>query len=66
MGRGWLGQNSPFALVKMINGFGAQGWYYEQIYRIADGLAPDLRLGVFKAFRVYQATEARATRALQR
>lgn len=66
MGRGWLGQNSPFAIIKMINGFGAQGWYYEQIYRIADGLAPDLKLGVFKAFRVYQASEAKAAKALQR
>ena len=66
MGRGWLGQNSPFSIVKLINGFGAQGWYYEQIYRIADGLEPDLKLGVFKAFRVYQATEKKAARALQR
>lgn len=66
MGRGWLGQNSPFSIIKMINGFGAQGWYYEQIYRLADGLAPDLRLGVFRAFRTYQSREARAARALER
>lgn len=66
MGRGWLGQNSPFSIVKMINGFGALGWYYEQIFRIADGLAPDLRMGVFKAFRTYQSKEAKAAKALQR
>jgi 2,4-dienoyl-CoA reductase-like NADH-dependent reductase (Old Yellow Enzyme family) len=66
MGRGWLGQNSPFSIVKLINGFGAQGWYYEQIYRIADGLDPDLKLGVFKAFRTYQSGETKAAKALQR
>ncbi|MFT3808474.1 MAG: NADH:flavin oxidoreductase/NADH oxidase family protein [Micropepsaceae bacterium] len=66
MGRGWLGQTSPFSIVRMINGFGALGWCYEQIYRIADGLAPDLKMGVFKAFRAYQATEAKAAKALQR
>lgn len=66
LGRGWLGHNSPFALIKLINAFGAVGWYYQQIFRLADGLPPDLKLGLFKAFRAYQAAETRAAKALQR
>ena len=66
MGRGWLSLNSPFSIVRLINGFGAQGWYYQQIFRIADGLEPDLKLGVFKAFMRYQASEKAAAKALVR
>ena len=66
MGRGWLSLNSPFSIVRLINGFGAQGWYYQQIFRIADGLDPDLKLGVFKAFMRYQASEKAAAKALVR
>ena len=32
MGRGWLSLNSPFSIVRLISGFGAQGWYYQQIF----------------------------------
>jgi 2,4-dienoyl-CoA reductase-like NADH-dependent reductase (Old Yellow Enzyme family) len=66
LGPGWLGPNSPLSLIKMINGFGAQGWYYEQIVRLADGLEPDLTLGVWSGFRRNQAREAAAVRALKR
>lgn len=66
MGRGWLSMNSPFSIIKLINGFGAQGWYYQQIFRIADGLEPDLKLGVFRAFLRYQAAEKSAAKALVR
>jgi len=48
--RGWLSAASPLMLVKVINIIGAQGWYYQQIDRLADGQSPDLRRGVLRSF----------------
>ena len=41
-----LGDNSPFKLVRMMNGFGRQAWYLEQIARIGEGdsAAPEMSL----------------------
>jgi 2,4-dienoyl-CoA reductase-like NADH-dependent reductase (Old Yellow Enzyme family) len=35
IGPGWLGPASPFKLVRTVNGFAAQAWYYQQLRRIA-------------------------------
>lgn len=59
-----LGPKSPIGLVKALNGFGIQGWFYEQLYRIADGKAPDTTLGVFSAFQKSQAHDKRAAKAM--
>ncbi|OSZ72747.1 NADH:flavin oxidoreductase [Sphingomonas sp. IBVSS1] len=49
IGPGWLGPASPFKLVRTINGFAAQAWYYQQIRRVAaNGTAE--KLNPFKAF----------------
>ena len=56
VGPGVLGPNSPFATVKAVNGFARIGWYYEQLYRLADGLEPDLS---------YEKTEKAKARALR-
>ncbi|MEO0983501.1 MAG: NADH:flavin oxidoreductase/NADH oxidase family protein [Pseudomonadota bacterium] len=58
-----LGPHSPIGLIKGLNGWGAQGWFCLQLQRMADGQDPDLKLGVFKAFRTYQASEAKAAKA---
>jgi 2,4-dienoyl-CoA reductase-like NADH-dependent reductase (Old Yellow Enzyme family) len=58
LGPGWLGPNSPFTMIKAINAFGAQAWYYEQIRLLGDGREPNLKLGVWSAFRGNQAKEA--------
>ena len=34
----------------MVNVLGAQGWYYQQMDRIADGRAPDLGRGMLRSF----------------
>ena len=62
----WLGLNSPINLIKGLNGWGQQGWFCLQIKRMGDGLEPDLNLGVFKAFRQYQAEEGAAAKAYHR
>ena len=65
IGPGIFGPNSPFAVVKAINGFARIGWYYEQIYRLADGEEPDLTMGAVRALLAYEKTEKAKARALQ-
>jgi hypothetical protein len=66
LGRGWLGPDSPVALIKMANAFGRIGWWYEQIYRLADGQEPDLGLSALKALLAYDRTEKAKARDLAR
>ncbi|MBT8091888.1 MAG: NADH:flavin oxidoreductase/NADH oxidase family protein [Gammaproteobacteria bacterium] len=66
IGPGFLGPASPVAAIKAINGFARIGWYYEQIYRLADGLQPDLSLGALRALLQYDKTEKAKARALRR
>ncbi len=65
IGPGLLGPNSPIAVVKAINGFARIGWYYEQIYRLADGLGPDLSMSALRALIAYERTEKARARALR-
>ncbi len=59
----WLSVNSPIGIIKGLNGWGQQGWFCLQIKRMGEGLDPDLKLGVFKAFRQYQSEETAAAKA---
>jgi 2,4-dienoyl-CoA reductase-like NADH-dependent reductase (Old Yellow Enzyme family) len=53
----WLSGASPLFFIKLINVLGQQGWYYQQLFRLADGLEPDLKRGVGKSFFAYLADE---------
>ncbi len=66
IGPGLLGPNSRIAIMKAINGFAKIGWYYEQIYRLADGLEPDLSMGALRALFAYDKTEKLKARELAR
>ena len=66
IGPGWLGQRSPIAIVKVLNGFGAQSWFYEQLHSLADHGVAKPALGVLSAFVVAQRREARTASALIR
>lgn len=66
IGPGWLSAQSPFMLIKGLNGWGQQGWFCLQLLRMGEGKNPDLKLGVFKAFRTYQANEKKTSERLQR
>lgn len=59
----FLGPNSPINIIKGLNGWGQQGWFCLQIKRMGGGHAPDLDLGVFKAFRQYSSEESDAAKA---
>lgn len=56
-GTGVFGPTSKVMLFKAVNLLGQQGWYYQQIARLSDGLAPVRGRGVFSAFMRYQYDE---------
>ena len=51
--RGRLSPASPWLAAKMVNVLGAQGWYYQQMARLADGRGFDPRRGVLRSFARY-------------
>jgi len=66
IGPGILGPNSRLTIIKAMNGFARIGWFYEQIYRLADGLDPDLSMSALRALLAYEKTEKRKARELLR
>lgn len=66
IGPGLLGPSSSIALLRGLNGWGQQAWFCLQLLRMGRGLDPDVKLGVFKAFRDYAKNEAKAAAALER
>ena len=65
IGPGLLGPTSTVTLIRALNGFATQGWYYEQIARLGDGLDADPKMGVLGAFIRNQSREAKAIKALR-
>lgn len=63
IGPGIFGPNSSIGLFKALNGFGMQGWYYGQLHRVADGQAPNRKLGVLSAFLKMQGIDSRMAKA---
>jgi 2,4-dienoyl-CoA reductase-like NADH-dependent reductase (Old Yellow Enzyme family) len=47
VGPGLLGPQSPFGLMKVLNGFGATYWYYQQFRRFGRGEGADEGMSVF-------------------
>ncbi|MHA7871781.1 MAG: NADH:flavin oxidoreductase/NADH oxidase family protein [Hyphococcus sp.] len=66
IGPGIFGPNSGIDLIKALNGFGVMAFFYENIYRLADGKSPKASMAVLPAFIKYQVGEAKAGRALKR
>jgi 2,4-dienoyl-CoA reductase-like NADH-dependent reductase (Old Yellow Enzyme family) len=51
--RGWRSPTSPLVVAKMLNAFGAQAWYYCQLFRLADGQPADRGRGMLSALVEY-------------
>lgn len=66
IGPGIFGPNSPIAMMKAVNGFARIGWFYEQIYRLADELEADVSMGALRALMAYEKTEKTKARELLR
>ena len=66
IGPGLLGKSSPIGIVKVLNGFGAQSWFYEQLHALADDGVPKPKMGVLRAFVSDQRRQSKSVRALQK
>ena len=66
IGPGIFGPNSKVDLIKALNGFSVMAFFYENIYRLADGLDAKTRMALLPAFIKLQINEAKAAKALQR
>lgn len=66
IGPGIFGPHSPFTVIRAINGFTRIGWYYEQIYRLADSLEPNVSMSALRALISYDKTEKAKARELSR
>jgi 2,4-dienoyl-CoA reductase-like NADH-dependent reductase (Old Yellow Enzyme family) len=64
LGPGFFGPNSPNNTIKALNGFGAMAFFYENIFRLADGRNTRKRMALLPAFLKFQAGETRTARAL--
>jgi 2,4-dienoyl-CoA reductase-like NADH-dependent reductase (Old Yellow Enzyme family) len=60
--RGWRSPSSPLTVAKVLNAFGAQSWYYCQLFRLADGRSADLGRGMLSTLVEYLRDELRAAR----
>jgi len=64
LGEGFFGPASPNAFLKAINGFAAMAFFYQNLYRLADGEPPQERMALLPAFIRHQMGERRAGKAL--
>lgn len=60
--RGWRSPSSRFTAAKVLNAFGAQSWYYCQLFRLADGKPADLGRSMLSTLAEYLRDEFRASR----
>ncbi len=65
IGPGVLGPNSNIDLLKALNGFSVMAFFYENIFRMADGRETRESMAVFPAFLKYQIGEAGKAKALK-
>lgn len=66
LGTGFWGGNSPLFPIKIVNVLGQQGWYYQQLFRLADGKNANLRMGLLPAMGRYLADEYTTAARMQR
>ncbi len=64
VGPGWLGPRSPFKVLKMVNGFGAQSWYYQQLRSLGETGHAKPNLGLLAALIGDQRRDAAMAKAL--
>ena len=64
LGPGLFGPNSSVDLIRALNGFGVMAFFYQNIFRLADGLEARERMALLPAFIKHQMHEASAGKAL--
>ncbi len=66
LGQGWWGPASPNTLIKAVNGFAAMSFFYQNLYRLADGKSAQEKMPLLPAFLRHQMDERKAGKALVR
>ncbi len=64
--RGWLSPTSRLLLARVLNVLGAQAWYYQQVFRLADQGRADTDLGLLAAASAYLQDELATARRMHR
>ncbi|MGA1463534.1 MAG: NADH:flavin oxidoreductase/NADH oxidase family protein [Steroidobacteraceae bacterium] len=64
--RGWRSPTSPLLPLRVMNVLSSQGWYYQQIFRLADQGQADPSLSLGSAAFAYLLDEFRSARRLHR
>jgi 2,4-dienoyl-CoA reductase-like NADH-dependent reductase (Old Yellow Enzyme family) len=64
--RGWRSPTSRLLPIKMLNTFGAQSWFYCQLFRLAAGRPADLERGMLSTLIEYLGDELRTARRMHR
>ncbi|OFX06178.1 MAG: NADH:flavin oxidoreductase [Alphaproteobacteria bacterium RIFCSPHIGHO2_12_FULL_63_12] len=66
LGGGFWGPNSGNTLIKALNGFAAMSFFYENIFRLADGKEASAEIPLLPTFIAHQMHERRAAKRLKR
>ncbi len=66
IGPGFFGPNSSSTLMKAMNGFAVMGFFYDNIYRLADGLETKEKMAMLPALIRFQMHERKVAKALRR
>ena len=64
--RGWLSPTSPSAAIRILNTFGAQSWFYCQLFRLADGLPVQPDRGILSTLVEYLRDELATARRMHK
>lgn len=64
--RGLFSPTSPVLPFKLINVLGSQAWYYQQIFLLGDGKAPEPKMGILSAFMAYYWDELTTARRVKK
>jgi 2,4-dienoyl-CoA reductase-like NADH-dependent reductase (Old Yellow Enzyme family) len=64
LGPGFFGPNSPNDIIKAVNGFGAMAFFYENLFRLADGLDAKEKMPFLSSFIRFRSGELKTAKAL--
>ena len=64
--RGWLSPASPSTTIRILNTFGAQSWFYCQLFRLADGEPAQQGRGILSTLVEYLGDEFTTARRMHR
>lgn len=64
LGPGFFGPNSKSDIIKAVNGFGAMAYFYENLFRLADGLDAKEKLPFLSSFLRFRSSELKTAKAL--